>query len=87
MFSVMKTRERAMARSLRANDGLSIKEIARRLGVSQASVSLWVRDIQLTPAQANAMMTSAYQRQADARERLIARRRQDRVACQQQGRE
>ncbi len=47
----MKTKERLLARELRARDGLSIKAIAARLDVSQATVSLWVRDIELTPEQ------------------------------------
>jgi transposase-like protein len=33
---------------LRQNEGASIKEIARWLGMSQSSVSVWVRDIDLT---------------------------------------
>jgi transcriptional regulator with XRE-family HTH domain len=87
MLSEVKTRERAMARDLRAKQGLSIKQIAQELGVSQASVSLWVRDIQLTPAQANAMMTSAYRRQTAARERIVAARRRERATYQEHGRE
>ena len=47
----MKTKERELARSLRSEDGCSIKEIARRLGVSRASVSVWVRDVVLTDDQ------------------------------------
>jgi transposase-like protein len=43
----MKTRQRKLALDLRRN-GQSIKEIARRLGVSQSSASIWVRDIELT---------------------------------------
>lgn len=39
------------ARRLRRDDGLSIKTIARQLGVAQSSVSTWVRDIELTEAQ------------------------------------
>jgi hypothetical protein len=39
-----KKRERARARALRA-EGLSLKVIARRLGVSVSSVSVWVRDV------------------------------------------
>lgn len=38
------------ARKLR-KEGLSIKEIQKRLGVSRSSVSLWVRDIKLTKKQ------------------------------------
>jgi transcriptional regulator with XRE-family HTH domain len=51
----MKTAERDMARKLRREQGLSIKEIERRLGVSRSSVSLWVRDIELTPEQHEAL--------------------------------
>lgn len=40
-----------MARQLRKEQGLSNKEIAKQLNVSRSSVSLWVRDIQLTVAQ------------------------------------
>jgi transcriptional regulator with XRE-family HTH domain len=39
------------ARRVRAEEGASIKEIAARLGVSTSSVSLWVRDIELTDDQ------------------------------------
>jgi transposase-like protein len=47
----MKTVERDRARRLRRDQGLSVKEIARLLSVSQSSVSLWVRDIELTDEQ------------------------------------
>jgi hypothetical protein len=46
----MKTEERMTARRLREDEGRSIK-IAHLLGVSRSSVSLWVRDIELTPEQ------------------------------------
>ena len=46
----MKTEERRRARELRAK-GLSVREIAQLVGVSQASASVWVRDIRLTPEQ------------------------------------
>lgn len=39
------------ARQLRQQQGLSIKEIAAKLGVARSSVSVWVRDIDLTPQQ------------------------------------
>jgi transposase-like protein len=51
MFSEMKTEERELARAIRREEGASIKEIARRVGVAPSSVSLWVREIELTPAQ------------------------------------
>lgn len=43
--------ERDEARRLRRELGLSINEIARIIGVAKSSVSLWVRDIPLTPEQ------------------------------------
>ncbi len=57
MLSEMKTAERAAARRLRREEGRSIKEIARLLGVSRSSVSLWVRDIELDPRQEAALTT------------------------------
>jgi hypothetical protein len=61
----MKTRERDLARRLRREDGAAINEIASRLRVSKSSVSLWVRDIELTPAQQKALLdrNPAYNRQ------------------------
>jgi len=46
----MKTVERETARKLRAQ-GRSVKELARLLKVSPSSISLWVRDIELTEDQ------------------------------------
>jgi transposase-like protein len=48
---MVKTEERELARKLRRGEGASIKEIARRIGVSPSSVSVWVRDIELTDNQ------------------------------------
>jgi hypothetical protein len=47
----MRTVERLEARRLRSEEGASMKVIARRLRVSVSSVSLWVRDIELSPEQ------------------------------------
>lgn len=44
MFDMAKARERSTARQLRA-DGWSLRRIARALGVSLSSVSVWVRDV------------------------------------------
>lgn len=44
----MKTKEKLEARRLRAENQLSLCEIAARLGVSKGSVSLWVRDLPLS---------------------------------------
>lgn len=51
----MKTSERDMARKLRREHGLSIRDIERRLGVARSSVSLWVRDLELSPEQREAL--------------------------------
>jgi transposase len=51
----MKTEERLRARELRQGRGMSIKEIARFLAVSQSSVSAWVRDIELALEQREAL--------------------------------
>lgn len=51
----MKPFERDEARRLRHEQGLSIKEIAQALRVAKSSVSLWVRDIQLTDEQLAAL--------------------------------
>jgi DNA-binding MarR family transcriptional regulator len=45
-----KSKERILARSLRKH-GYSVKTISRELQVSRSSVSIWVRDINLTPEQ------------------------------------
>lgn len=47
----MKAKEREEARRLRREDGLSVGEIARRLGVSKGTSSLWLRDVELTEQQ------------------------------------
>lgn len=45
-----KVHEQARARSLRA-EGLTLADIAARLGVAKSSVSLWVRDVAVPPRQ------------------------------------
>ena len=51
----MKSKEREDARRLRKQEGRSVKEIAAILGVSVASVSIWVRDVRLTKKQRMAL--------------------------------
>lgn len=51
----MKTAEREKARQLRRDEGRSVKELAALLGVSRSSISLWVRDIELTNEQHEAL--------------------------------
>jgi transposase-like protein len=88
MFSKMKTEERDLARALRREEGASIKDIARRVGVSTSSVSLWVRDIELTEEQhaALAHRNVAYNRQMSGTWKQAARRRSERMEYQQHGR-
>jgi len=51
----MKTEERKKARDLR-REGISINKIADSLGVSKSSVSIWVRDVELSEEQAGELM-------------------------------
>ncbi len=84
----MKTRERELARRLRREEGVAIGEIARRVGVSKSSVSLWVRDIELTPAQHEALVQQnpAYNRQLSGWTKMAERRRVERQGFQEEGR-
>ncbi|MGZ5315009.1 MAG: hypothetical protein ACXWGV_12950 [Solirubrobacterales bacterium] len=76
--------ERGIARSLRAEHGTPVKEIARLLSVSVASVSVWVRDIEITRDQRERNLTRAGQQRGEAwSERFRERRRQ----WQREGRE
>jgi transposase-like protein len=88
MFSKMKTAERERARAIRREEGAPIKEIARRVGVSPSSVSLWVRDIELTPAQERELLrrNPAYNRQLSGTTIQAANRRSERIAYQEAGR-
>lgn len=85
----MKTVERARARLLRSSEGRSIKDIARTLGVSRSSVSRWVRDIELTPDQHEALRlrNPIYNRQLAGTSAVSARCRDMRRSHQQHGRE
>jgi AcrR family transcriptional regulator len=84
----VKTRERQLARYLRREEGAAINEIARRVGVSKSSVSLWVRDIELTAEQRQALLerNPAYNRQMSGTQKQAATRRAERIAYQQDGR-
>jgi hypothetical protein len=88
MFSVMKTAEQREARRMRRDEGRSMKEIATLLGVSKSSVSLWVRDIELTDEQHAALQArnALHERQCLARAAMSAKARARRVAWQRDGR-
>jgi hypothetical protein len=81
----MKTDERRQARELRAQ-GWSIREIERRLGLARSSVSLWVRDVELTAEQRAALVARMRTGQAAARERKAAAARAVRKSYQDEGR-
>lgn len=51
----MKKEQREEARRLRREQGCSVKEICTLLGVAKSSVSVWVRDIELTDEQRTAL--------------------------------
>jgi transcriptional regulator with XRE-family HTH domain len=51
----MKTAEREQARRLRREEGRSVKELAALLGVSQSTISVWVRDVELSDEQRAAL--------------------------------
>lgn len=44
----MKNEKRLLARKIREEEGLSLKKIADRINVAKSTVSLWVRDIELS---------------------------------------
>jgi AcrR family transcriptional regulator len=76
-LSIVKTVERIEARRLRREDGLSMKEIARILGVSLSSVSLWVRDIELEDVQQASLRLRAARRRGQASAAWARRHRRD----------
>jgi transposase-like protein len=84
----VKTGERTRARQLRREEGLSIKEIARRVGVSPSSVSVWVRDIDLTQDQHAALrlQNRIYDGQIKGRAIAASNRRAERLEAQKHGR-
>jgi hypothetical protein len=84
----VKVAERERARSLRRELGLPVKEIARRVGVSVSSVSLWVRDVPLTPEQEAALdaRNPARNAQRNGAANNAKRCRAERAAAQEHGR-
>lgn len=69
----MKVREKQEAISLR-KQGVSMRDIAQKLGVAKSSVSLWVRDVPLTKKQYTKLAVSSHSFGA------IEKRRQKRLA-------
>jgi transposase-like protein len=87
MFSDMKTEQRELARLLRRTEGASIKEIARRIGAAQSSISRWVRDVELSDEQKAALVRRAYDGHVKGRTITSALRREARCLAQEEGRE
>jgi hypothetical protein len=75
--------EKAEARRLRRELGMPMKRIAREVGVSLSSVSLWVRDIELKPEHRERNRRQEYARRATTWTDLNRAKRQ---AHQAQGR-
>lgn len=73
---------------MRRHEGRSIKEIARLLGVSTSSVSLWVRDIELSSEQhaALAARNRFHHRQILASATMARNARERRIEWQRRGR-
>jgi AcrR family transcriptional regulator len=72
-----KKKEQIRAREMR-RQGLAITEIAKRLGVSKGSVSVWVRDVPLTKEQRQALRERVWAGQVAGRQkaRLVNQQRQ-----------
>jgi transcriptional regulator with XRE-family HTH domain len=85
----VKSEEQRAARTLRREQGLTISEIARRLNVSSASVSKWVRDIELTAEQHAVLQQTnpRYSAQLGGQNARSASARAVRIAAQLKGRE
>ena len=68
---------------------MSVKEIARMVGVAPSSVSLWVRDVPLTPDQLESLRqrNPAYNNQLRGASRNAERWRARRTVFQDEGRE
>jgi hypothetical protein len=85
----VKTEARQLARRLRREQGLPVRAIAGIVGVSVSSVSLWVRDVPLTPEQEAALDARNPVRSGQRRGTINNSRRcrEIRRAAQQHGRE
>ena len=71
---------------MRCDEGRSVKEIARSLSVSASSVSRWVRDVDLTPAQRRALQAHDRGRRIEVGRLNSERARARRAEWQEEGR-
>lgn len=83
----MKNHEQLRAKELRSQ-GMSVKKIAKELGVSSGSVSIWVRDIVLTPDQIDTLKSQSaiYDTQHRGAKARQEKARQQRLQYQEEGR-
>jgi DNA-binding MarR family transcriptional regulator len=79
----MKTEAQKQARYLRSVEGRSVKEIAKLVGVSQSSASVWVRGIRLTDQQRASLVERAKLSRNRSRSAYFRSRR---LAYQMEGR-
>jgi transcriptional regulator with XRE-family HTH domain len=86
MLSGVKTDERRRARELRI-EGWSVKDIERELGVSRSSVSIWVRDVELTTEQRRRLIARSRLGPIVAGPKKAAAAREVRRSYQEHGRE
>jgi transposase-like protein len=84
----MKPEQRSEARRLRREEGMALNAIASQLGVSKSSVSLWVRDIELTSVQQDALQARNPARNGQLLGMHVRRERcrQRRIEAQEHGR-
>ena len=68
----MKLKEKILARKLRS-EGLSLNEIIIKTGFAKGSVSVWVRDIELSKEQKTRLSEKGFNRKA------IEQRRKNRI--------
>jgi transcriptional regulator with XRE-family HTH domain len=85
----MKYKEMQEAIRLRQQDGLPIREIAKKLGVAKSSVSLWVRDVELSPQQKEVLLgkNPVYNRQLEGGKARKEASRKEREKFQEEGRD
>lgn len=80
----MKTEKRERARFLRSSEGWSMKKIASELNVSKSSVSLWVRDIDLTEDQKKELTKNKIGGSLNI-DKIIRKKRNDRITQHNDG--
>lgn len=85
----MKFEQKEECRRLRKEQGLSLKQITRIVGVSQSSVSKWVRDIELTKEQKEQLLLQnpLFNRQLVGSNKIAETSRNKRFEYQEEGKE